>query len=108
VGRPVTLGVIALLSVACLYLFYKVIDRSVSVDHLSTSVKHHKQTVQLLTELAVDLNQECRQPNPEQWFEQHYKAKHLISREDGMLFIDNVGLKFEGGKLRKISLMDSH
>lgn len=98
--------IVLLFVVTNLFWFYNSFDKSVSIDYMKQGVLHNVENAELLKKLIVDLStSQGSEVIIEKMVNEKY-TEYLIKREGKILFIDSVGLKFEGGELKEIVLIN--
>lgn len=85
-----------------LYIF---IDQSVSYDHLQQETAYLKEDLNLMRNLMVDLNGSIEMGKIRAILKNKY-SNRIIKEEDGYLFVDDIGLRFENNKLTRIVFMN--
>ena len=98
----ISLAIIVITNFLWLYVF---INRSVTYDHLQQETKHLKEDINLMRALMIDFNG----ITDKERILEILKNKHsnrIIKEEDGALFVDNVGFRFEDNKLAEIVFMN--
>ena len=85
-----------------LYVF---INQSVTYDHTSEEYKHRAEDLKLMSELLTDFANHTQKEKIVSILKEKY-SHHVIKEEDGILFVDNIGLKFDGNKLTRIVFMN--
>ena len=81
------------------------IDQMITYDHTSQEYKYQRENLFLVKKLLLDFSKNITKEEILTILENTY-SKHLIKAEDGLLFVDGVGLKFEENKLTEITYMN--
>jgi len=89
---------------------YLVLDRAVSLDYARQEQKYLKESLALLKRISIDLLAMKSAGGPSRaeallWFQEKYRG-HVVKEEDGVLFIDEIGLRFADGKLAEIVFLN--
>jgi len=88
-----------------LFWLYESIDQSVTYDYTMQGHKYLKEDIGLMRILMTDF---CKHENKEKILKilKDKYSDHIIKEEGGILFVDRIGLKFEGNKVSKIVFMN--
>lgn len=81
------------------------INQSVTYDYTLEENKHLIKDIKLMRELMADFSKHESKEEIMKVIKDKYSG-HIIKEEEGILFIDRIGLKFEGTKLAKIVFMN--
>lgn len=98
----IALGIIVITNLLWLYIF---IDQSVTYDYTLQTTKGLRKDINLMRTLVIDFDG----TNDKERIIEILKKKHsdlLKIEEDGTLFVENIGLRFENNKLAEIVFMN--
>jgi len=98
----ITLATLLITNFIWLYIF---VDRSVTYDYIRQEISYLKKDLGLIRNLMTDLKGTDDEEQIIKVLEKKY-SDHVIKKDDGYLFVDDVGLKFESGKLAEIVFMN--
>lgn len=95
----------AALSLLCVYLGYRVLDLSISLDHAHTGRRSADKEREVLQKLTLDLGKGTKRDAIEKMLAA-YAQGHVVKAEGAdTIFIDGVGLKFRDNELIGITFM---
>jgi len=97
--------VLIILIATNLFWLYESIDQSVTHDYTMQGYKYLKEDINLMRELMTDFSEHESKDRMVKIVKDKYSG-HIVKEEEGILFIDRIGLKFEGNKLAKIAFMN--
>ena len=97
--------VLILLLVTNLGWFYIFVNQSVSYDYTREECKHRINEAKLIRKLMLDFSQDKNEKEIMKIIKLKY-SNHILKEENGVFFIDSIGLKFDEGKLTKIIFMN--
>lgn len=96
---------LAIIIVTNFFWLYSFINRSVTYDHLQQETTHLKENINLMKGLMVDFSRSIDKEKIVTVLTKEY-SNQIIKEEDEVLFVDNIGLKFENNKLTSIIFMN--
>ncbi len=89
----------------CLYLAYRVVGQSVSLDHARAVQRSLEKDHAVLRKLTLDLARTTRRDELEILLAKWYAQDHIVKAEGDTVFVDGVGLRFRGNELVGIVFM---
>jgi hypothetical protein len=87
-------SIVLLFVINNLFWVFGAFDESVTIDHLTQESIYKEKDVNLLKKLAMDLSVATLEKEKVEMIVMEKYSEHLIKRQDNILFIDGVGLKF--------------
>jgi hypothetical protein len=88
----VTVSVILL----SLYLTYRLVDLSISLDHARAARQTLEEDRRILQTLTTNLAQGVKRDRLKSLVLKHYDKGYILKEEGDVLFVDGVGLRFAG------------
>jgi len=98
----ISLAIIVVTNFIWLYIF---INRSVTYDHSQQEITHLKEDLNLMRSLIIDFNGYNDKETVVATLKNKY-SNRIIKEEDGALFVDDIGLRFENNRLSGIIFMN--
>jgi hypothetical protein len=98
---------VGLLLLATVFFAYRAFDTGVTLTYYEVEMEDLRDSRKILARIAVVLaNAPSRSETEVQLVIEEEFGDRLIKREGDTLFVDQVGLRFERGKLAEIRFMD--
>lgn len=94
------------LLVFCLWSLYHVIDQAVTIHYMKIGYEDQEKTLNLLSKLTVDLNQVSHRSEILSLIKKKYPGYMITEEDNGVIYIGEVGLKFDGDKFIGIVFMN--
>jgi hypothetical protein len=85
-----------------LYVF---INQAVTYDHTREEYKHLIKDIKLMKKLMTDFGKHENKEQMVKILKDRY-SDYIIKEEEGILFVDRIGLKFDGNNLTEIVFMN--
>ncbi len=96
---------LAILLATNLVWVYLSVNQAITYDYTMQGYKYLKEDIKLMRELMADFSEHESKEEMMKIIKDKYSG-HIIKEEEGILFIDRIGLKFEGNKLARIVFMN--
>jgi hypothetical protein len=103
--KPAFFIALILLLVTNLVWLYIFVNQSVSYDYTREEYKHRINEAKLMRELMLDFSKDKNKKEIMKIIKLKYSS-HILKEENGIFFIDSIGLKFDEDKLTKIIFMN--
>jgi hypothetical protein len=100
------IALLVTVGVLCSYLLYRVMDLSVSLDHAWAEHRQVMADRQLLRALLEDLSKGQHHATTKPLIVGKYSTSHVVKEENGVLWVDGVGLRFAEEKLTGVMLLN--
>ena len=84
---------------------YIVVDQGITYHYTREDFKYRIKEAKLMKSLMMDF---CKGENREKIMKivNEKYSDHILKEDNGVFFVDSIGLKFSGGKLSEIVLLD--
>lgn len=102
--RTLLVAIVLGLTVLCAILAWRIVDRSVTLDHTQTELDHKVDTLNMMKNLVLDLREAEGRAETLALLRSRYPQQ--VKEDGSLILVRDIGLRFEEDELVELVLLE--